>query len=251
MSIRITGDKLNLDVIKSYKGNMNLHCLIPILFANLMHKKKSPVVEQVFLIYKDGRLISYASRKGEECLDEDIVGGMLTAVMNLILFAFDRIEEGKEDIDLYKFEFGGRRLILETGKHFFIAIVLLGRENKSLLSKSEAIVRDIEEKYGSVLGEWEGFGDDFKGVDEIILTLLPLDKLSETERKEIGDEGKKMKVIELWSKIWHSLIQDGLMPKPHTWKNLKWKPIIDDEKEPDGEDQESESSETKPKENER
>ena len=240
-----------MDVTKSYKGNMTLYRLIPILFVNVMHKKKSPVVEQVFLIYEDGRLISYASLKEDECLDEDLVGGMLTAVKSLFFEVFAKKEEGQEDIDLYRFEFGERMIILETGKHFFIAIVLLGRENKSLLSKSEAIVRDIEEKYGSVLGEWEGFGDDFKGVDEIILTLLPLDKLSETERKEIGDEGKKMKVIELWSKIWHSLIQDGLMPKPHTWKNLKWKPIIDDEKEPDGEDQESESSETKPKENER
>lgn len=230
MSIRIIGDKLNMDVTKSYKRNLTLYCLIPILFANVMHKKKSPVVEQVFLIYRDGRLISYASLKGEECLDEDIVGGMLTAVMNLILFAFDRIEKGKEDIGLYKFEFGGRRLILETGKHFFIAIVLLGMENKSLLSKSEAIVQDIEEKYGSVLGEWRGDMNDFRGVDEIIITLLPLEELSEAERKAIEEEENRKKIFELWSKMQLSIIQERLIPKPSTWKNLKMKLEIDDEK---------------------
>jgi hypothetical protein len=222
-----------LDVTKSYKRNMILYRLIPILFVNLMHKKKSPTVEQVFLIYEDGRLISYASFKEAECLDEDLVGGMLTAVKSLFFEVFVKKEEGQEDIDLYKFEFGERMMILETGKHFFIAIVLLGRENKSLLSKSRAIVHDIEEKYGSVLSEWDGFGDDFKGVDEIILTLLPLDKLSETERKAIVEGEKRKKIFELWSKMWHSLSQDGLIPKPHTWKNLKWKPIIIDEKEPD------------------
>jgi hypothetical protein len=216
-----------------------------------LHNKKSPVVEQVFLIYEDGRLISYASIKEDECVDEDLVSGMLTAVKSLFFEVFAKKEEGQEDIDLYRFEFGERMIILETGKHFFIAIVLFGRENKSLLSKSRDIIQDIEEKYGSALVEWLGDFNDFKGVDEIILTLLPLDELTETESKAIGDEAKKKKLLELWSKIWHSLIQDGLMPKPHTWKSLKWKPIIDFEKEPDGEDQESESAVTKPGENER
>ncbi len=227
---------LTLGMKKSYKGNMILYHLIPVLFVNVLHKKKSPVVEQVFLIYEDGRLISYASLKEDESLDEDLVSGMLTAVKSLFFEVFAKKEEGQKDIDLYKFEFGERMIILVTGKRFFIAIVLLGRENKSLLSKSKAIVHDIEEKYGSALIGWLGDFKDFKGVDEVILTLLPLDKLSKEERKAIWDEGKKKKVLELWSKIWHSLIQDDLIPKPQTWKNLKWKPIIDYEKEPEGND---------------
>jgi hypothetical protein len=211
----------------------------------VIHRKKSPVVEQVFLIYKDGRLISYASLKGEECIDEDIVGGMLTAVMNLILFAFEKKKGGKEDIGLYKFEFGGRRLILETGKHFFIAIVLLGLENKSLLTKSEVIVRDIEEKYGPVLGEWCGDMNDFRGVDEIIITLLPLEDLSKAERKAIAEEENRKKIFELWSKIQLSIMQEGLIPRPRTWKNLRMKLVIDDEKEPGKNVKKRESSEAK------
>jgi hypothetical protein len=196
----------------------------------VIHKKKDPIVEQVFLIYKDGRLISYASLKGEECIDEDIVGSMLTAVMNLVVYVFDKKEEGKKDISLYKFEFGRRRLILKIGKHFFIAIVLLGMEDKSLLSKSEAIVRDIEEKYGPVLGEWRGDIDVFRGADEIILKLLPLNKLSEAQRKAIGEEENRKKIFELWSRMHLSMIQDKLIPKPGTWKNLKMKLDINDEK---------------------
>lgn len=232
-----------LDVTKSYRGNMTLYCLIPILFVNVMHKKKRPVVEQVFLIYGDGRLISHVSLKGEEHLDEDIVGGMLTAVKNLLFEVFVRKENGEEAIGLYKFEFGERRVILEMGKHFYMAIVLLGMDNKSLLAKSEAIVQDIEKKYGSVLDEWQGNLGDFKGVDEIISTLLPLDRLSEAERKAIEEEGKRKKIFELWSKMHDSIMQEGLIPKAHIWKNLKWELNIDDKKRSGKKNEESEPEE--------
>ncbi|UCG68920.1 MAG: hypothetical protein JSV09_14200 [Thermoplasmata archaeon] len=195
-----------------------------------MSKKKSPVVEQVFLIYEDGRLISHASIKGNDYYDEDIVGGMLTGVKNLLFEVFVRKERGEEDMGLYKFEFGDRRLILKTGKHFFIAIVLLGMENKSLLSKSDAIVKDIEHRYGTVLEEWSGDKDDIDGVDEIIMSLLPLDELSEDERKAIK-EGMGRKIFEIWSKIQLSLSQENLIPKPGIWKNLNWKLKGDSEKE--------------------
>jgi hypothetical protein len=198
------------------------HWLAPILSVNIL-SKKSPVVEQVFLIYEDGRLISHASIKGDEDYDEDIVGGMLTGVKNLLFEVFVRKEKGKEDIGLYKFEFGERRLILKTGNHFFLAIVLLGMENKSLLSNTETAMQDIEKRYGPSLREWSGDKEDVPGIDETILKLLPLDELSEEERRAITEGGMGRMIFELWSKIQHSLAQENLIPKPGTWKNLNWK----------------------------
>jgi hypothetical protein len=215
-----------------------------------MHKKKSPVVEQVFLIYKDGRLISYASLKEDEHFDEDIVGSMLTAVVNLVLYAFGKMEEGKANIGEYKFGFGERRLILEMGEHFFIAMVILGTENKSMFAKAEAIVRDIEERYESVVGNWAGDLDDFTGVDEIIVTLLSLEDLSELERMAIWKEGIRDKVFELWSSKYLHLLQKGLIPKAHLWKNLNMKLEIDDEKKPGKKIEERESAEAKQKKDE-
>lgn len=242
VSIQKIGDMLTFNSIEPYKGNMILYGLVPILSVNVM-PKKGPVVEQVFLIYEDGRLISHTSIKGDEDYDEDIVGGMLTGVKNLLFEVFVRKEKGEEDIGLYKFEFGERRIILKTGKHFFLAIVLLGVENKSLLSNSEATVQDIEERYGSALEEWGGDMDDLRGIDEFIIKLLPLDELSEDERKAIAEEGMGRKIFELWSKIQHSLVQENLIPKPGIWKNLNWKLNTDSEKESGKEDKEGEQSE--------
>jgi hypothetical protein len=195
-----------------------------------MPKTRSPFVEQVFLIYQDGRLISYASIKEDEHFDEDIVGSMLTAVMNYILYAFGRMDEGSTGIGEYRFGFGERRLILEMGEHFFIAMVVLGREDKSMIAKTKAIVQDIEEKYGSVLDDWQGEINSFKGIDEIIVTLLPLDDLSEAERKAISKEGIREKVFELWSTKYLQFLQKGLIPKSHLWKNLKWELNPDNKK---------------------
>jgi hypothetical protein len=41
--------------------------------------------------------------------------------------------------------------------------------------------------------------EDIEGVNEIIVKLLPLEELSETERETIKDKGLLKKVVEMWS----------------------------------------------------
>lgn len=209
--------------IRHFSENRAIICMAPSLLVNLIHKKKNSIVEQVFLIHEDGRLISYASLKGEEYPDEDIVSGMLTALTSLLIDAFVTKEDAKKDIGIYKLEFGERNVFLKMGKHLFIAVVMLGKEDRALLDKSEIILRDIEEKYKDVIVDWGGNMRDFLGVDEIIMTLLPLEELSEEEKEAIIENRIQKKVFELWSKMHLPQIQETLMPKAHTWKNLNWK----------------------------
>jgi hypothetical protein len=226
--VDIYSPKAIRDLMKSVKirqlsGNSTLICLILSILGNLVHKKKSPVVEQVFLIHQDGRLISYTSIKGNEYPDEDIVSGMLTALTTLLIDAFVLKEEAKKDIGLYTLEFGDRNVVLKMGNHLFIALVMLGKHDKELLDKSEAILRDIEEKYKDVIVDWDGTMRHFLGVDEMIMPLLPLEELSEEERETVIKDNLQKKVFELWSKIHLPQIQDNLIPRAHTWKNLNWK----------------------------
>ena len=188
VSIQIIGVVLIVDKTNSSKRNKNLISLTPILLVNIMHKMKSPIVEQVFLIHEDGRLISYVSLKRDEDQDEEIVSGMLTAVKDLLTVVFVK-KEAKGDVGPYKFELGERNVILRMGKHFYIAIVIKGKENKPLLDKFDSIVREIQERYGDVLYNWTGEMKDSEGVDEIIMKLLPLEELSEAERESIKDKG--------------------------------------------------------------
>jgi hypothetical protein len=232
------GDELTSADKRHFSGNRALICLIPTALVSLIPKKKSPLVEQVFLIHEDGRLISYSSLKGNEHPDEDIVSGMLTAVTSLLIDAFVKKEEAEKDIGLYKLEFGERNIILQMGNHLFIAVVMIGREDKALLSKSETLIRDIEEKYQEVIPDWSGSMKEFSGVDEMIMSLLPLEELSEEERKAISEEKMKDKVFELWSKMYTTLKQETFMPKAHIWKNLQWKMDLDSAKEVEDEAEE-------------
>jgi hypothetical protein len=201
-----------------------------VLTFDIMTKKKEPLVEQVFLIYRDGRLISHASLGREKEIDTDILGGMLTAVMNLLNTVLSKNETDANVIEYYKFEMGERKIILDMGNHFFITIVFLGIENDSLRSKIKGVVRDIERKYEEVLGSWSGKMKDFDGAYEIILTLLPLEELPEEEKEVIKERGISKTVIDTWSKIHHSLMQETIIPRASTWKKLSFKLDSDDEK---------------------
>jgi hypothetical protein len=202
-------------------------------------KRNNSAVEQVFLIYRDGRLISYASLKDYDHLDEDIVGAMLTAVMTYIKVVIVQRWEGKEPVNYYRFKFGEKRLIIETRESFLIAMVLHGKENRSLQSQSKTIISDIEERYGSALVDWNGELSYFEGVDNIMLTLLPLDRLSEEEREAIREYKEKNNIFELWSKMHLSIIQDALLPKPHVWKDFNLNINNENKKRIDTEDKET------------
>jgi len=180
-----------------------------------------PLVEQVFLIYDDGRLIAYVSLGREKEIDRDILGGMLTGVMNLLSTAFVNKEASEKEIEKYKFELGERSIILDMGSHFFLAIVLMGREDEELRLKTKGVVSDIEREYRSVLEKWDGEMKDFEGAEDYIMTLLPIEELPEEELEAILVEEKPEEVFDMWSSKLISLMHAGFIPTAQTLKKLK------------------------------
>jgi hypothetical protein len=170
-------------------------------------------------------------------MDEDIVGSMLTSIMNFInVVLIKKSIESNEEVSNYRFTFGNRNLIVEKGRSFFIALILVGNEDMSLLSDVREVIVDIEEHYGTFLEDWTGELDPLKDVESIILGLLPLDELSEEERKAIRDNKAKKKVYRLWSEKYKSMIENGLLPKPQMWKNFNLNLLFEKKKENRNED---------------
>jgi hypothetical protein len=156
-------------------------------------------------------------------MDEDIVSAMLTAIMNIINVVLLKKYEDKEQVSIFRFKFGNKNMIVEKGDNFFIALIIVGNEDKSLEPDISDIITDIQKKYGSILDDWRGDLDSFKGVDEIILTLLPLDRLTDEERKALRDSKMRYKIFDMWSKSYRTMIQEGVMPKPKIWRDFNWK----------------------------
>jgi hypothetical protein len=167
-------------------------------------------------------------------MDEDIVSAMLTAIMNILNVVLLKKYEEKEQVSIFRFKFGNKNLIVVKGINFFIALILLGKEERHLEPNINDIITDIESKYGSILNNWRGDLDSFEGVDEIILTLLPLDGLSEAERKALRDSKMRYKIFDLWTKSYRTMIQEGLLPKPKMWKDFNWKMDFQKKKENNG-----------------
>ena len=75
-------------------------------------------VEELYLIYKDGRLIRNISAV-EIKTDSDIMSGMLTAINDFVQDSFNT--EG----DLGSIDYGNNKIILQRENHSYLAAVVL------------------------------------------------------------------------------------------------------------------------------
>jgi hypothetical protein len=112
-----------------------------------------PSIDDVFVLYKDGRLITHRqSGKAESSgLDGDLVGAMLTAVQQFIT---DSLSNGKSD-RVKKLEFGEKELFLERGENINLAIVYTGSMNKKLQAQMLEITHNIEKAHPELVS-WDG-----------------------------------------------------------------------------------------------
>src|SRR5207247_499706 len=126
------------------------------------------LVEDVFLIHSDGRLISHHSRKFREEIDEDIFSGMLTVVQDFVKDSF----KSRTRVGMKRLDFGDSKILIERSPHTFLAVVVVGQEPKLLPLYMLQVLKEVEDRYGTVLEKWTGLLHQLEGVDESIKKLL-------------------------------------------------------------------------------
>ena len=94
-------------------------------------------VEELYLIYKDGRLIRNISAV-EVKTDSDIMSGMLTAINDFVQDSFNT--EG----DLGDIGYGNNKIILQRGNNSYLAAVIYGEVDNYFKGKMINAVRSIE-----------------------------------------------------------------------------------------------------------
>jgi len=119
-------------------------------------------LEDVFVIGREGRLILHNTRRLRADRDEDILAGMLTAIM---LFVRDSFHEENED--LKQFEFGDRKVLVERGDHIYIAAIYAGTAPPWARKDLAAFVQNIEAGLGTRLANWSGDASDLSGLKEM------------------------------------------------------------------------------------
>lgn len=130
------------------------------------------LVEEVFLVYRDGRLIAHETRRMSP-KDADVMTGMFTAVQQFVKESFS--EEG----ELGSLEYGDNEVLLERGQKIFLAVVVQGTTPKDFRETLRTVVRNVETQYSSIIESWDGTINLFTGVKKMLLPIF--DAASEGE----------------------------------------------------------------------
>ncbi len=126
------------------------------------------LVEDVFLVHIDGRLICHQSRKTMDEIDEDIFSGMLTVVQDFVKDSFRE----RTKVGLKRLEFEESKIIIERGSHVYLAGVLLGREPDLLPLYMMELINEIERDYNQQLEKWTGLLSDLEGIEDTVRRLI-------------------------------------------------------------------------------
>jgi hypothetical protein len=127
-------------------------------------RKRPFVIHDMMLIHNDGFLIGrYAHHvKGE--IDEQIMSGMLTAVLN---FVEDSMAPSQDQLKVFGFK--EYEVIVKRGSKAFVAVAFSGDLAEGIEQALQAFLDTFDRIYRKKLGEWSGdIETDFAGVEVLI-----------------------------------------------------------------------------------
>jgi hypothetical protein len=137
-------------------------------------------IDEIFLIYQDGRLISHVSYK-EAHIDNELFSSMLIALQGFVKESF-QTEDG-----LSRFDYGTRKMILERGQYLILAVALSGPEPKILKENMHILIQKVEGLYAGVIENWDGIVDHFRDVNLMLAPLFDIKKglIIKKEKEEV------------------------------------------------------------------
>ncbi len=138
------------------------------------------LVEEVLVVYADGRLILDCARPECRTMDADLLSGMLIAVQGLIQ---DGLERGGL---LESIKFGENTLMLASGEYIRLAVVLYGEADEEFKTELTDTVSRIEASFAGIIERWTGEPDALAGLEEMTSPLI--DRTAHLTRDDVSVE---------------------------------------------------------------
>jgi uncharacterized repeat protein (TIGR01451 family) len=130
------------------------------------------VIDEVFLLHRDGLLVKHYTRRLKPDVDSDILSGMLIAVQNFVNESFIGEAGLQKEGQLDEMKFGQYRILLVRGKSVIVAAVVSGPRVEKVPAQIRAAVEDLENELGGVLEKWDGDMDQVTGADRYMQDLI-------------------------------------------------------------------------------
>jgi hypothetical protein len=140
-------------------------------------------IRDVFLIYKDGRLITHLSKKVRIIDDSEIIGAMITSVQMFVKESFRR--ESRGALDLMKF--GKLTILAEYGEFANLAVVIEGKKIGDLRVSMRKALDMIHDSNKKQLESWDGrlskLGSEEKIIKEELLDKYGTEEFHKSDAK--------------------------------------------------------------------
>ena len=127
------------------------------------------VVDEIFVITKAGLLITHFAREEKPNVDDDILSSMLTAVGE---FVKDSFSSSSEEGELDELQYGKLRIVLEYGKHVYLACVVRGQEPIEFRPEMKRTLKNIERRFERIFDSWDGDLGQLKGIRGMVRPLV-------------------------------------------------------------------------------
>ncbi|MCU0852728.1 MAG: PKD domain-containing protein, partial [Thermoplasmata archaeon] len=121
-------------------------------------------VDEAFVVYNDGRLISHSTRRLKPGMDDHVLGSMFVAIQDFVRDSFKDVTS----FTLRRLDFGDKSIVIEKGEHVFLAAVLHGQASRKVAVRMQQVVEEVEEVFGAQLEGWDGNLEKTRGVGDIL-----------------------------------------------------------------------------------
>ena len=124
-------------------------------------------IQELFLIqHGSGMLLAHSHPGSSEVVDSDLVSAMLTAIRD---FGRDAFSKGQE---LDEVQYGDQRIIIESSKVFYLAIVIEGVEPEGFRGRLHQFVADLHAHFGNALRDYDGDPENLPNLQPWLAKLV-------------------------------------------------------------------------------
>lgn len=140
---------------------------VAVLALYVVARRNPPRVEEIFLIYKGGKLVWHASRTARADLEPEVVTGMLEAVEGFVQRSFTP-EGGRLNV----LEFANMKLHIVRGERLTAAALIGGRNPAETVREVEVALADMEVSWKEALRDWDGSTTSLPNLRAYVEALL-------------------------------------------------------------------------------
>jgi hypothetical protein len=126
-------------------------------------------VDDVFVLYRNGILLSSYTTDVSADIDMDVLGAMMTAIMEFVRTCFRSLGT---DSPLSSIKIGEKEIAFEHGEYIVMAITLKGNLDAETRNAISAAIKKLERENREFLDSWNGCLGDIKDMALSLQNLL-------------------------------------------------------------------------------